>query len=51
MIVRAEDFTNKNVFVMIIEEAQEKGLLPKGSLSWDENSVIDLDSIEINVQP
>lgn len=51
MIVRADDFNNKNVFMMIVEEAQDKNLIPKGPLAWDEKSVVDLDEIEINVVP
>jgi hypothetical protein len=52
MIIRAEDFSNKNVFMSLAEEAQTKGLIPTGSLSWDEgDSVVDLDEIQFEVTP
>jgi hypothetical protein len=51
MIIRAEDFSNKNVFMMIIEEAQAKGIIKQGPISWDEESVVDLYEFEIEVVP
>ena len=39
------------VFMMIVEEAQAKGIVKQGPISWDEESVVDLDEIEIDVTP
>lgn len=51
MIVRAEDFANKNVFMCLAEEAQAAGKVPAGPLSFDEgDSVVDLDALELEVK-
>jgi hypothetical protein len=50
MIVRAEDFSNKNIFFCLVEEAQTRGLVLDGPISWDEdNSVVDLNELELEV--
>ena len=51
MIVRAEDFANKQVFLCLAEEAQAAGKVLDGPLSWDEgDSVVDLDTLELDVK-
>ncbi|MDD5649441.1 MAG: hypothetical protein PHF86_03340 [Candidatus Nanoarchaeia archaeon] len=50
MIVRAEDFSNKQVFLCLAEQAQARGLVLNGPISWDEdNSVVDLNELELEV--
>lgn len=50
MIIRAEDFENKNIFLILAEEAQQKGLIAPGPLSWDEgDSIINLNELELDV--
>lgn len=50
MIVRAEDFMNKQVFFALAESAQARGLVLEGPLSWDEgDSVVDLNELELEV--
>lgn len=50
MLVRAEDFANKNIFLCLAESAQARGLVLDGPLSWDEgDSVVDLDELELEV--
>ena len=39
------------VFMMIVEEAQAKGIVKQSPISWDEEFVVDLDEIEIDVTP
>jgi hypothetical protein len=52
MILRADDFKDKGIFLCLAEEAQDKGLITAGSLSWDEgDSVVDLDTLELDVRP
>jgi len=51
MLIRASDFINPAIFMQIAEEAQVKGLISQGPLSWGEKSVVDLDEIDINVAP
>jgi hypothetical protein len=52
MIVRAEDFLNKNVFLLLAEEAQAKGMISPGYLGWDERyTVADISTLEIRVTP
>ncbi|MDD5649749.1 MAG: hypothetical protein PHF86_04915 [Candidatus Nanoarchaeia archaeon] len=51
MIVRAEDFANKQIFMCLVEEAQAAGKIPKGPLSFDEgDNVVDLDALELEVR-
>jgi hypothetical protein len=51
MIVRADDFANKQVFLCLAEEAQAAGKVLDGPLSWDEDdSVVDLDTLELEVK-
>lgn len=50
MIVRAEDFANKNIFLDLAESAQGRGLIPAGPLNWDEgDSIVDLNDLDIEV--
>lgn len=52
MVIRADDFKDRSLFTAIVEEAQDKGIVPQGPISWDEgDSVIDLDNLELNVSP
>lgn len=52
MILRADDFKDRGMFLSLIEEAQALGIVKKGPLSWDEgDSVVDLSEVAIDVRP
>lgn len=50
MILRADDFKDKSMFLALVEESQRKGLVSSGPLSFDEgDSVVNLDEAEVEV--
>jgi hypothetical protein len=51
MILRSEDFVNKSVFLCLVEQAQIIGLIKEGKISCDEDSVVNIDDIDISVVP
>lgn len=50
MIVRASDFKDPSIFLDLAMDAQNKGLIPAGPLSFDEgDSVVDLNDLDLDV--